>query len=60
MDIAREYFDSEMSLSWALLMRMSRTEMEISRRNSRNAIETIRKDDLDLVIEKVVRIIIII
>lgn len=48
MDIAREYLDKEISLSWALLIRMSRTEIEISKRNSRNAIETIRKDDLEL------------
>ena len=48
MDIACEYLDREMSLSWALLMRMSNTDMETNRRNSRNAIETIKNDDFDL------------
>ena len=52
MDIACEYLDREMSLSWALLIRMSSTEIEINSRNSRNAIDTIRKDDLDLVVEE--------
>lgn len=43
-----EYLDIEISLSCALLMRTSRTEMDTSKRNSRKPMLRISNDDFDL------------